>query len=173
MASPLSPSSRKIHDVFLSYYGRGTLNNFVDDILHALGRKGTSTRMVDLSIIGSGFVSLQQPIFESMEQSSMVVIVFCKSYVTTPTCLDELVKIMEFSKSVKGGLKVLPVFYGIDPLELRNSDWPFQEIQRNSLRFPNIYSEYPNENVKLWRQAVAELTNIHGLQLKFKNRPNW
>ncbi|KAK1417276.1 hypothetical protein QVD17_26402 [Tagetes erecta] len=177
MASTYLPSSRKIYDVFLSYYGLGTRNNFVDDILYALGEKGTSTRMVDISIVGSRFSYLSQEIFDLMEQSSMAVIVFCKDYVTTPRCLDELLMIMVLSKEVERGFNVVPVFYNIDPLELRNSDWPIQEIQQNGMHlektFGYTFCEYTAESIEIWRQAVVELTNLHGLTMKFKNTPDW
>lgn len=169
----MASRSVKIYDVFLSYYGLATRNNFVDDILHALGKKGISTRMEDISIVKGQFSYLPQPIFVSMEQSSMAVIVFCRDYVTNPICLNVLLKIMESSKAIEGGFFLLPVFYDIDPLDLRNSDWPFQEIHRKYLQFGERY-EYSEESVKLWRQAIVELTNLQGLTtLKFKSMRNW
>ncbi|KAL7597570.1 hypothetical protein Lser_V15G25068 [Lactuca serriola] len=69
MESPLSaysPSYRKI-DVFLSYFGLGSRNNFVNDIRHALGRKGISTRLDDISTVEDRYTYVSQGIFGSVE----------------------------------------------------------------------------------------------------------
>ncbi|KAI3775469.1 hypothetical protein L1987_50046 [Smallanthus sonchifolius] len=107
MASTLSassPSTRKIYDVCLSYYGLNAHSNFVDDIVYALDTKGISTRMVDISVVGGRFSYPSQGIYNSMEQSSMAVVVCCKNYVTSSRCLYELVKIMELRKTIEGVL---------------------------------------------------------------------
>ncbi|KAI3802968.1 hypothetical protein L1987_31115 [Smallanthus sonchifolius] len=166
MASTISysPSSRKTFDVLLSYYGQGSRDNFVDDVLYALERRGISTDMVDLSAAGSGMSRLS---FESSERSSVAVIIFCKDYSTTPRCLDELVKIMKLSKAIEGGgLNVLPVFYYVDPLEIRNSDWTFQDIRRSR---PRVWKK----SAKLWRQAIVELINLQGLTLNLNSKLDW
>ncbi|XP_076922975.1 toll/interleukin-1 receptor-like protein [Bidens hawaiensis] len=115
--------------------------------------------------------------FELMEQSSMVVILLCKDYVSTPASLNELVKIMEISKAIEGGgLTVLPVFYDVDPLELRNSDPPVQDMDVSLWSGRTLTRKRfreSKESVKLWRQAIVELTNLQGLMLKLKNIPNW
>ncbi|KAL7597575.1 hypothetical protein Lser_V15G25067 [Lactuca serriola] len=105
----------------------------------------------------------------------MAVIVFCKDYLSTGECLDELVNIMKLSKITEGGLNVLPVFYDVDPLELRNPDEPLGEIRRKNWHFGSMFRReyYSVEQEKLWRQAVVELTKLHGLKLKLKSIPNW
>ncbi|KAK1417275.1 hypothetical protein QVD17_26401 [Tagetes erecta] len=164
-----SPRPRKMFDVILSYYGRGSRYNFVDDILYALERRGVSTHMDDISAYKAQLSILSQGIFDS-SSSSVAVIIFCRDYSTTPKCLDELVKIIKLSKADEGGLIVLPVFYYVDPLELQNSDWTFPEIRRrSSYRFSEAFGAYSERNVKLWKQAILELTNLQGLTLSKNN----
>ncbi|XP_076911183.1 toll/interleukin-1 receptor-like protein [Bidens hawaiensis] len=176
LSSAYSPSDQKIYDVCLSYHDLSSHTNFVDDMVYALDTKGITTRMVDISIVGGRFSYLSQGIYNSMQLSSMAVVVCCKNYVTSPRCLDELVKIMELRKAIEGGLNVLPVYYDVDPFELRNSEWHFEEIHRrtsSTSQFGNAYCEYSNESVTSWRQAILELTNLQGLTLKLQNIPNW
>ncbi|XP_076897502.1 uncharacterized protein LOC143550796 [Bidens hawaiensis] len=80
---------------------------------------------------------------------------------------------MEISKAIEGGgLTVLPVFYDVDPLELRNSDRPVLDMDLSLWSGRTRFRE-SKESVKLWRQAIVELTNLQGLTLKLKNLPNW
>ncbi|GKE04107.1 TMV resistance protein N [Tanacetum coccineum] len=155
-------ASQKYYDVFLSYHGQGSRNNFVDDIVYGLGTKGISTGMGDMCRGPEGLVMIphskhKDRIYRSVEHASMTLIVFDKIYVTTPSCLDKLVKIMEFSKAIEGShANVLPLYCGVDPLEIRNSDWPYMKID----------GEYSDERLELWKRSVMDLTTLPGLKMK-------
>ncbi|KAK3419748.1 hypothetical protein EUGRSUZ_G00431, partial [Eucalyptus grandis] len=62
---------------------------------------------------------------EAIEQSNIAVVVVSQNYHFSPWCLNELVKILECRK--KGGLILLPIFWGIEARELRKPSSPFVE----------------------------------------------
>ncbi|GKB53600.1 TMV resistance protein N [Tanacetum coccineum] len=155
-------ASQKYYDVFLSYQGQGSRFNLVDDIVYGLEKKEISTGMGDMCIGPQWLVRIpllkhKDRIYKSVEHASMTLILFDRIYVTTPSSLDELVKIMKFSRAIEGSYaNVLPLYYGVDPLEIRNSDWPYMKID----------GEYSDERLELWKRSVMDLTTLPGLKMK-------
>lgn len=53
----------------------------------------------------------------AIEGANISVVIFSKDFASSKWCLDELVKILECHKM--NGQKVLPVFYHVDPSDVR------------------------------------------------------
>ncbi|GAU29189.1 hypothetical protein TSUD_276080 [Trifolium subterraneum] len=86
-------------------------------------------------------------------------------------CLDELVRIMECSKSI--GQVVLPVFYGVDPSEVRHQNGEFGRAFQSLLtrlsnikglfKVLNFKSGSPNlEQERSWKAALHEVAGFAG-----------
>ncbi|KAK9062764.1 hypothetical protein SSX86_019954 [Deinandra increscens subsp. villosa] len=103
------------YDVFLSFRGDDTRNNFVDHLYAALVQKGIHT-FKDDEMIHRG-ESISSELMRAIEESRFAVVVFSKNYANSSLCLDELANIMKCRD--QGGLKVLPVFYHVDPSDVR------------------------------------------------------
>ncbi|GKE12965.1 Toll/interleukin-1 receptor domain-containing protein [Tanacetum coccineum] len=101
MASSSSNSSVQKcikYDVFLSFFGEDTRENFVDHLYHALKDNSIETYYNDAEKIQSDDI-----IKAAIEVSKFHIIVISKNYASSSWCLDELVKIMECHKMNTGG----------------------------------------------------------------------
>lgn len=67
-----------------------------------------------------------------IQDSHCSIIVFSKDYASSQWCLNELVLILRYRR--RSGHFVLPVFYDVDPSEVRNQSGsfakPFEELER-------------------------------------------
>ena len=93
------------YDVFLSFRGEDTRNNFISNLNGILRHNGINTFMDDDELQRGEKISAE--LFEAIESSNISIIVFSKNYATSTWCLDELVKILECKKK---GQVVFPVF---------------------------------------------------------------
>ena len=100
----------KDYDVFLSFRGEDTRRGFVSHLFEALTQRGIRT-FIDNNLHRGENISKE--LLKVIENSSISIIVFSKNYASSSWCLDELAKSMECSQ------KVLPVFYLVDPSEVR------------------------------------------------------
>ena len=84
-------------------------------------------------------------------------VVFSKGYASSRWCLDELVEILTCKKR-KTAQIFLPIFYDIDPSDVRKQTGSFAEaFDKHEERF--------KEKVKEWRKALGEAGNISGWNL--------
>uniref|UniRef100_A0A2N9EEW4 TIR domain-containing protein n=1 Tax=Fagus sylvatica TaxID=28930 RepID=A0A2N9EEW4_FAGSY len=120
--------------------GRG-INTFIDDELP----KGEE---------------ISAELLEAIESSRISIIVFSQNFASSTWCLDELVKILECKKN--NGQTVLPVFYKVDPSDIRNLKGKFGEaLAKHEERFKNNM-----ERVQEWREALNEAGKISGWHYK-------
>ena len=145
LSSSLTP--RWKHDVFLSFRGEDTRNSFTDHLYTALKQKGILTFKYDEKIERGKAISRE--IVEAIEESRFSIVILSKNYASSIWCLDELVQIIRCSK--ERGVTVLPVFYDVDPSDVRR--------QRGTFLIPFV--EYM-EKIEMWRAALTEVANLSG-----------
>ena len=113
------PSSSSTHqwkyEVFLSFRGEDTRYNFTDHLYAALKQKGIIT-FRDEEGLERGKTIFE--LFKAIEELQFVIIILSKNYASSKWCLDELTKIIKCRKKI--GLIVLPIFYDVDPTDVRN-----------------------------------------------------
>jgi hypothetical protein len=109
------------HEVFLSFRGEDTRASFTSHIYASLKNEGIKVFMDDDSLQRGDRISTS--LNRAMEESQIAVIVFSRNYADSRWCLDELVKIMECRRTI--GQVVLPVFYDVDPSEVRHQTGEF------------------------------------------------
>ncbi|KAM7474156.1 hypothetical protein LguiB_021399 [Lonicera macranthoides] len=108
-------SSSDRYDVFLSFRGKDTRKSFTDHLYTALVQQGFRTfRDDDEAERGE---NLKLELEKAIRQSKISIIVISKDYASSPWCLDELVIILEQRRDI--GHVVLPVFYDVDPSQVR------------------------------------------------------
>ncbi|XP_052198222.1 disease resistance protein RPV1-like [Diospyros lotus] len=152
---PSGSSSRK-YDVFLSFRGTDTRNGFVDHLYSALHQKGIFTFKDDLKLERGE--SISPALLKAIEQSRLTVVIFSENYASSKWCLEELVQILECQKT--RGLTVLPVFYKVDPSDLRKQRGSVGEAFARHER--DSSEEKEKQKVKRWRNALREAANISG-----------
>ncbi|KAI3518084.1 hypothetical protein L1887_06466 [Cichorium endivia] len=160
MASFKSSSSsvgRWTHEVFLSFRGEDTRNNFVDHLYAALDQRGIHAFKDDKALDKGKPISLE--LLKAIEESKFAVVVFSKNYADSSWCLDELVKIMECHQT---GQMVLPVFYHVDPSDVRGQKREFHTA------FQQQEDKFRREmhRVNMWRKALVAAAGLSGWHIK-------
>ncbi|XP_039157820.1 TMV resistance protein N-like [Eucalyptus grandis] len=85
---------------------------------------------------------------EAIEESHIAVIIFSKDYASSEWCLEEVVKIMECKE--QRNLTVLPVFYKVEPREMRKGRMTYQRaLDKHESKFRK-----DSEKVKRWKEAL-------------------
>ncbi|XP_074378551.1 uncharacterized protein LOC141720094 [Apium graveolens] len=149
-----SPSS---WDVFLSFYGKDTRRNFISHLYSALDQADIRTFMDDPQLEKGREIS--SGLLEAIQRSKMFVVVISENYARSSWCLNELVEIL---KCMGQQNHVVPVFYYVDPLELRHQKGSFGEaFQVHKTRY---YDD--NDMIDKWKSALAQIAEISGYHLK-------
>eukprot|EP00261_Vitis_vinifera_P032169 XP_019073412.1 PREDICTED: TMV resistance protein N-like [Vitis vinifera] len=131
-------------DVFLSFRGADTRFNFTDHLYKELMRMDIRTFRDDDGLERGG--EIQPSLLKAIEDSMNSVVVFSQNYAHSKWCLDELDKIMRSRKEKRQ--MVLPVFYHVDPSDVRKQTGSFGEVTE--------------ERVLRWRKALTEAANLAG-----------
>ena len=160
----LSPSSfssftpRWKYDVFLSFRGKDTRNNFTDHLYFALKQKGIFTFRDDEKLERGKSISPE--LSKAIEESRFAIVIFSRNYAFSTWCLDELAKVIGCVKET--GMTVLPIFYNVDPSDIRKQIGTFaQAFAEHEERFvENI------KKVQKWRDALREAGNLSGWHLQ-------
>ncbi|KAK2639789.1 hypothetical protein Ddye_027584 [Dipteronia dyeriana] len=154
MASSSTPSSTitltKKHHVFLSFRGEDTRVGFTSHLYDALSRKQIVT-FIDYELVRGDEIS--PALLKSIQESMIAVVIFSKDYASSKWCLRELAEIMKYKKLHE--LIVLPIFYCVDPSDVRKQTGPFKDS----------FARHENESkeeVQEWREAFNEASNLSG-----------
>uniref|UniRef100_A0A2N9I9N4 TIR domain-containing protein n=1 Tax=Fagus sylvatica TaxID=28930 RepID=A0A2N9I9N4_FAGSY len=151
--SSSSSTRRWRHDVFLSFRGEDTRFGFTSHLYQALCDKGFNTFIDDNLHRGE---EISKELLETIESSMISIVVLSKNYASSTWCLDELVKIVECRKN--NGQLVLPVFYKVDPSEVRKQDRDFGvALAKHEENFKNNM-----DKVQSWRTTLNEVGCLSG-----------
>ncbi|KAI9215646.1 hypothetical protein POPTR_T002428v4 [Populus trichocarpa] len=159
MTEPQSSHSRPegAYDVFLSFRGEDTRKTFVDHLYTALVQAGIHTFRDDDELPRGEEIS--EHLLEAIRESKISIVVFSKGYASSRWCLNELVEILK-CKRKKTGQIVLPIFYDIDPSDVRKQTGSFAEA------FDKHEEErFEEKLVKEWRKALEDAGNLSGWSL--------
>ncbi|PRQ22540.1 putative TIR domain-containing protein [Rosa chinensis] len=153
---PPSPPQWK-NDVFLSFRGEDTRKAFTDHLYTALDHQGIITFKDDPQLQKGEAIS--PALFTEIEESRFALIVLSQHYASSTWCLDELVRILECMKARE---TVLPIFYDVDPSDIRKQTGSFGEAFANhEERFRD-----DKEKVRRWRYALTEVASFSGWNSK-------
>ncbi|XP_059455273.1 disease resistance protein RPV1-like [Corylus avellana] len=148
------------HDVFLSFRGEDTRNNFTAHLYAALCQNGINTYIDNDLQRGE---NISPALLKAIEKSRISVIVLSQNYASSSWCLDELSKILE-CKERKRQI-VLPLFYKVDPSEVR--------YQKNSFEkaFVKHEERFKDDQIKVqrWKTALTQVANLSGCDLRNRN----
>ncbi|KAL1321221.1 TMV resistance protein N-like [Arachis ipaensis] len=152
MAASSSSSSSKKHDVFISFRGEDTRNNFTSHLCAALNQSKIQV-FIDNRISKGDENS--SSIFKAIRDSNVSVVVLSKDYASSTWCMRELTKILEQKKHGKGHI-VVPVFYKIDPSHVR------KQIGTYKKAFEKHERDVKHNILLKWKSALTEVANLVG-----------
>ncbi|KAK8570669.1 hypothetical protein V6N13_103073 [Hibiscus sabdariffa] len=157
LPSTSSSISRKKYDVFLSFRGEDTRKKFIDHLYDALKRCGIVAFKDDPRLEVGEEIAPQ--LLRAIQQSWCSVIVFSETYAFSGWCLEELAEIVK--QKHENGHKVFPIFYNVDPSDLRKQKGKIEEA------FAKHEERYKEDGVKIlrWRNALTQVANIKGWHL--------
>ncbi|XP_059437931.1 disease resistance protein RUN1-like [Corylus avellana] len=153
-----APHPNWIYDVFLSFRGKDTRKNFIDHLEFALRDAGINTFRDDNELRRGE--DLASELLRAIQGSRICIIVFSKNYATSRWCLEELVEIMECRRTMRK--LVLPIFYHVDPSDVRNQTGSFEEA---STKHEEHYL-LDMDKVLRWRRVLYEAANLSGWDLR-------
>ncbi|KAL8258349.1 hypothetical protein R6Q59_030390 [Mikania micrantha] len=142
------------HDVFLSFRGEDTRTTFVDHLYTSLDDHGIYTYKDDVTLPRGE--SVGPALLKGIRESRIAIIVFSENYADSSWCLDEVAYIMKCMD--ERGQIVLPVFYHVDPSDVRKQKGKYKEAFAKHDQLENN-----NRNkVESWRKALVDAGNLSG-----------
>ncbi|XP_028805607.1 TMV resistance protein N-like [Neltuma alba] len=148
------------YDVFPSFHGEDTRLSFVSFLRGSLHERGIRVFMDDEHIRTGEEIT--PALIKAIRESRIAIIVFSENYANSTFCLQELVEILECFK--EEGRLIYPVFYYVDPSELRRPRASYAEaLARLEKRFKDNKQQVEN-----WRLALSQAANLKGCHLKAK-----
>ncbi|XP_031264404.1 TMV resistance protein N-like [Pistacia vera] len=153
MASSDSPQEK--YDVFLSFRGEDTRYNFTSHLYGALIRANIST-FIDNQLNRGDEIS--SSLLNVIRESKISVIIFSERYGSSRWCLEELREIINGRRNMNGQI-VIPVFYLVDPSDVRNQTGTFGD------GFAKLNKRFAQSLTKKWRNALTEAANLSGWPL--------
>ncbi|KAM7478676.1 hypothetical protein LguiA_026889 [Lonicera macranthoides] len=163
-----SSTFRYNYQVFLSFRGEDTRKTFTDHLYTALVQAGFRTFRDDDEIERGKRLEIE--LRKAIQQSRISIIVLSKNYASSKWCLNEVLMILEWSRT--SGHEVLPVFYDVDPSDVRNQTGSIGEAFAT---YKNEFIDYEiddekkkewMEKLKGWKVALTEVANLTGMVLQ-------
>ncbi|XP_040998079.1 disease resistance protein RUN1-like [Juglans microcarpa x Juglans regia] len=152
-----SSAPKRPYDVFLSFRGIDTRNTFTTYLYHTLCQKGIKTYIDEKDLERGEIIS--PTLLKVIEDSMISIIVLSSNYASSTWCLEELTKILECKKTKQQ--IVLPVFYHVDPSEVRNLRGRFGEaLAKHQERFKE------DPKVQKWKESLQEVASLSGEHLE-------
>ena len=153
-AAASSPSPPKeFYDVFLSFRGEDTRNNFMGHLRDALRQKGFHTFFDDDKLERGKEITPE--LLKAIKDSDCCIAVLSENYASSSWCLTEL---SEVFKHMRTSGQVLPIFYHVDPSDVRNQSGSYGEAFKEHDQNP----KHNSEKVQSWRNALQTVGNLPG-----------
>ncbi|KAH9782249.1 ADP-ribosyl cyclase/cyclic ADP-ribose hydrolase [Citrus sinensis] len=149
-SSSPSPRNSNKHGIFLSFRGEDTRDNFTSHLYSALCHNNIET-FIDNDLKRGDEIS--QSLLDTIEASTISIIIFSERYASSGWCLDELLKILECKHDY--GQIVIPVFCRVDPSHVRWQTGTFGDY------FSKLGERFPKK-MQRWRSALTEAANLSG-----------
>ncbi|KAK2636333.1 hypothetical protein Ddye_031125 [Dipteronia dyeriana] len=152
-AAGAAASSRLRWDVFLSFIGEDTRNTIVHSLYKSFDEQGIRAFREDEddgSMSRGDEMAPSPSLIDGIYDSAASFIIFSPKYGSSRRCLEGLVKICELNRLI------LPVFYQVDPSNVRRQNGPFKED------FMRHEEKFGKEVVLKWREAMEKVGGISG-----------
>ncbi|RZC09366.1 TMV resistance protein N isoform B [Glycine soja] len=140
------------YDVFLSFSGLDALYGFTGNLYNALYDRGIYTFIDDQERSRGDALS------KAIQESRIAITVLSENYAFSSFRLNELVTILDCKSE---GLLVIPVFYNVDPSDVRHQKGSYGEAMTYHQKF-----KANKEKLQKWRMALHQVADLSGYHFK-------
>ncbi|XP_022634012.1 TMV resistance protein N isoform X2 [Vigna radiata var. radiata] len=154
------------YDVFVSFRGEDTCNNFTGFLFQALRRKAIDVFKDDEDLKKGE--SIAPELLHAIQSSRLFIVVFSKNYASSTWCLRELAEIRNCVQT--SPRPIIPVFYDVDPSVVRKQSECYEKaFAEHEKRFREDKAKM--EEAERWREALTEVANLSGWDIR--NKPQY
>ncbi|XP_022634387.1 TMV resistance protein N-like [Vigna radiata var. radiata] len=154
------------YDVFVSFRGEDTRNNFTGFLFEALRRKGIDAFKDDEDLKKGE--SIAPELLHAIQGSRLFIVVFSKNYASSTWCLRELAEIRNCVET--SPRRVIPVFYDVDPSVVRKQSECYEKaFAEYEKRFRDDQAKM--EEAQRWRETLTKMANLSGWDIQ--NKPQY
>ncbi|KAJ4901611.1 Protein PHLOEM PROTEIN 2-LIKE A8 [Raphanus sativus] len=141
--------------VFINFRGSELRRSFIAFLEPAMREANINVFIDELELMGTDLENL----LVRIEESKVALAIFSRDYTSSVWCLDELVKIKECKD--QRGLKVIPIFYKLEPSVVKYLQGSFGD------NFRNLKRNHQHEPLKTqkWEEALTSITETIGMRL--------
>lgn len=156
-SSTSNPYSYHYH-VFLSF-SEDTRKTFADHLYENLVADGIHPFRDSEELEKGGETA--SDLSRAIEESEIFIIIFSENYATSKRCLNELVEIIDCME--KKGSKVMPVFYHVEPTEVRNQRRRFDDA---FLECAIGADQEKEKKIETWKNALTTAADLSGFHVQ-------
>ncbi|CAL1375380.1 unnamed protein product [Linum trigynum] len=148
------------YEVFLSFRGPDTRYQITDILYRFLVNLKIRTFKDDDELRkGEG---IWPSLVKAIEQSKIYVPIFSENYACSKWCLRELAAMVERQERDEGCI-ILPIFYMVDPRDVRHQSGPYEEaFQKHNMNFEEKTTE-------VWKAAMNKVGALKGWHIQSNN----
>jgi len=151
------------YDVFVSFRGEDTRNNFTNFLFGELRRKGIVAFNDNQDLKKAE--SIAPELLQAIQASRLFIVVFSKNYASSTWCLRELAQILNCVQTSQR--TVIPIFYDVDTSVVRKQSGCYEKaFAEHEKRFREDGQKM--EETQRWREALTEVANLSGWDIQNK-----
>ncbi|CAJ2667117.1 unnamed protein product [Trifolium pratense] len=151
-----SVAHKFLYDVFLSFRGEDTRHCFTGNLWKALNHNGLRTFMDDEELRKGDEIT--KSLLQAIEDSKIAIVVLSENYASSSFCLEELSKILDSMKD-KADCSILPIFYNVDPSDIRKLQKTYGEAMAKHMA-------NSNPNLDKWKASLDQVASLCGSHYK-------
>ncbi|XP_048129222.1 disease resistance protein L6-like [Rhodamnia argentea] len=159
----IDTSSKYDYEVFLSFRGPDIRATFTDHLYTRLTEAGIRTFKDDESLrMGEEFAP---ELLQAIKQSKILIPIFSKNYASSPWCLKELAQMVKCKKN-NGGHKIIPIFYDVEPAEVKHQIGDYGQ----AFRLHESKKRHDEKIITEWRAALRAVGEINGHDIRNREK---
>ncbi|KAL3038167.1 hypothetical protein AAZX31_01G114700 [Glycine max] len=141
------------YDVFVNFRGKDIRDGFLGYLTRAFHQKQIHAFIDDKLEKGD---EIWPSLVGAIQGSSISLTIFSENYTSSRWCLEELVKILECREKYRQ--TVIPVFYGVNPTDVRHQKGNYGEA------LAVLGKKYNLTTVQNWRNALKKAADLSGIK---------
>ncbi|KAL2334345.1 hypothetical protein Fmac_015558 [Flemingia macrophylla] len=145
------------YHVFLSFRCLDTRLGFTRNLYNALNEKGIQTFINDEELQRGDQIT--PALMKAIEKSRIAIVALSTNYASS-FCLHEPIPILHCSKST--GLLVLPVFYELNPSDMRHQNGSYGDaLAKHEKRLKHYM-----DRLQKWKEALSQVADLSGYHFR-------